>query len=89
MWGIRVHLMNRCPEGSMRTSGNDLSHSPYDAAFQTTFDTMGMRCGFSEDILDDPLRQFSGSLILLLYNLNTRSSFNVRPDYFAHNDKRL
>jgi len=50
---------------------------------------MGMRGGFREDILDDAFRQFSGSLILFLHNHNPRSRFDIRPEYFAHNDNSL
>ena len=73
--------MNQCHKRSLRTSGNDLFHAPYNAAFQTDLDTMGMRGGFREDVLDDSFRQFSGSLVLFLYDHNTRSRFDIRPGY--------
>ena len=50
---------------------------------------MGMSGGFCEDILDDAFRQSSGSLILLLYNHNPRSRFDIGPAYLAHNDYSL
>jgi len=56
----------RCPERSMRASGNELFHAPYNAAFQTNLDPMWMCGGFRENILDDAFRKFSGSLILFL-----------------------
>jgi hypothetical protein len=39
---------------------------------------------FRENILDDALRELAGSLILFLYNLNTHSRFDVRPNDFYH-----
>ena len=63
---------------------NELFHAPYDAAFQTNLDPMWMCGGFRENIFDDAFRKLSGSLILFLYNLNTRSWFDVRPDDFFH-----
>jgi len=66
------------------TSGNELFHAPYNAAFQTNLDPMWMCGGFRENILDDAFRKFFGSLILFLYNLNTRSWFDVRPDDSVH-----
>jgi hypothetical protein len=74
----------QCPERSMRISGNELFHTPYNATFQTNLDPMWMCGGFRENILDDAFRKFSGSLILFLYNLNTRSRFDVRPDDSIH-----
>jgi hypothetical protein len=68
----------------MRTSGNELFDAPYNAAFQTDLDPMGVRGGFCEDILDDPFRQFSGSLILLLHNHNACSRFDMGPDVSVH-----
>ncbi len=71
-------------ERLMRTSGNELFHAPYNAAFQTNLDPMWMCGGFCENILDDAFRKFSGSLILFQYNLNTRSRFDVRPCDSVH-----
>jgi len=68
----------------MRTSGNELFHAPYNATFQTNLDPMWMCGGFRKNILDDAFRKFSGSLILFLYNLNTRSRFDVSPDDSVH-----
>jgi hypothetical protein len=51
---------------SMRTSGNELFHAPYNAAFQTNLDTMRMCGGSRENILDDAFRKYFGSLILFL-----------------------
>lgn len=77
-------LYHQCPERSMQTSMYDLFHSPYNAAFQTDLDPVWMRSGFGENLLDDAFRQFSGSLILLLYDLNTRPRFDVYPAYSIH-----
>ena len=68
----------------MRTSGNELFHSPYYAGFQANLDPMGMRGRFCENVLDDPLRQFSGSLVLLLYNHDADSRFDIGPHYSVH-----
>jgi phage head maturation protease len=68
----------------MPTSRNEFFHAPYNAAFQTDLDPMGMRGGFREDILDDPLRQFSGSLVLFLYNHDACSRFDMGPDFSVH-----
>jgi len=45
---------------------------------------MGMCGRFRENILDDALRESSGSLVLFLYNFNTHSRFNVRPEDSIH-----
>ena len=77
------------PPRVQRTSGNELFHSPYNAAFQADLDAMGMRGGFCENILDDAFCQFSGSLVLFLYNHNPHSWFDIGPAYLAHNDNSL
>jgi hypothetical protein len=45
---------------------------------------MGMCGRFRENILDDALRESSGSLVLFLYDFNTHPRFDVRHEDSVH-----
>ena len=75
---------HRCPERSMRTSGNELFHASYNAAFRTDLDTMEMRGRFRENLLDGAFRQFSGSLILFPFNHDAYSRFDIGSHFSVH-----
>jgi hypothetical protein len=67
-----------------RILGEDLFHPAHHSAYQAHFDSVRMRGGMGENILNDPLRQFSGTLILFPYHFDLRSRFNVRSGSSVH-----
>jgi len=56
---------------------DDRLDAPDLAAHQSHFDAMRMGRGFGEDILDNPLGQFPGGLILLQDDQDGHAGFDV------------
>jgi hypothetical protein len=62
----------------------DFFHPTDNAACQTNLNAMRMCGRLRKKILNNPLRQFPGALILFLHNLNPGSRFNIRSISATH-----
>ena len=62
----------------------DFFHSTYDAACQANLNPMRMYRKFCKNILNDSFRQFAGTLILFLDNLDKNPRINIRPVSSTH-----
>jgi hypothetical protein len=66
-----------CQFDYLRMFLNYFFDSAYNSGDQAHFDSVRMDGRAGENILDDPFRQFSGTLILFPYHFDMRSLFNV------------
>jgi hypothetical protein len=63
---------------------DDFLNASNDSVFEHDFDAMRMMRGFGEDPLNNPLRELSAALVLLLHHTHLYSRLDLRSSLAIH-----